>query len=314
MRFYKIPQSFPAGIGITAFLILSACSLRAPLYPKPILLDESSVSIEYTYGNVEIHAPIRIDEGNPTAFKFRVFSGRDTSKAVISRMMMPGEKIAVSLPRSLFLPDSLQNRVEIDPQGGDFIPIIQKFHYTGPVITLPESVVKLRPVLVRGYIYQRRNGIAIAGAEVNVRFSDGNQTSGKTDANGKYAFNFPSAVLEDSLMTISAELTNSFPVTSKIVHMTDSKLYSTDFQVGPTAEFYAKGTPYIVLENLTPFRKGPENGAEILFMLPKDETIMVTAVAGDRLKAVVEQKVGVGDHPQYQEGWVLSQFVKPVGL
>ncbi|MFQ6614999.1 MAG: carboxypeptidase-like regulatory domain-containing protein [Fidelibacterota bacterium] len=297
-----------------SLLFISGCALTIPEYPQPILLDESSVSIEYTYGNVEIDAPIQIDEGQPTAFRLTLYSGRDTTKAVIERIIMPDERIAVSLPRSLFLPDSLVHRAVIQPLGGDFPAYIHRFSYTGPVITLPLSRIRLRPVIFQGSIRRLRDGSPVPGAEVTVETPRDQQTTIVSDSLGNYRFSFSADILSDSVITLTTTLNGSYPAMTKPIHLTASKNYRVDFLVGPSAAFYQMGAPYRVLENLTPFREGPENGAKIQFLLPRDETLMVTTVAGDRLKAFVELKSESREKPQFQEGWVLAKYVKPIDL
>ncbi|NOZ75773.1 MAG: carboxypeptidase regulatory-like domain-containing protein [FCB group bacterium] len=298
--------------GIVIFF--SGCALTIPEYPQPILLDESSVSIEYTYGSVEINAPIQIEEGQPTAFRLTLYSGRDTTKAIIERILMPEDRMAVTLPRSLFLPDTLIHKAVIEPLGGDYLTRIHHFSYTGPTITLPISRIRLRPVIIQGSIHQLRDGSPVSDAEVTVETPRGQRTTIYSDSLGNYRYSFPAEILKDSMVTLSTTLSGSYPVNAKQVRFTTSKNYTINFLVGPSARFYQLGAPYLVLDNLTPFRVGPENGAKIQFLLPKDETLMVTTVAGDRLKAFIEMKSESSKKSQFQEGWVLSKHVKPIDL
>ncbi len=306
---------FRAGIWVVVLLIMTGCSLTIPEYPEPILLDDSSISIEYTYGNVDIEVPIKVEEGSPTAYRLTLYSGRDTTKAVIERILMPGDRMAVTLPRSLFLPDTLIHKAVLEPLGDDYLTRVQRFRYTGPTITLPVSTIRIKPVRLDGRIIYLRDGVAVTNADIIVQFPDGNQSTTHSDSAGAFHFTFPADVLKDSLLTVSVVSAGSFPVNSQVIPLSAaSKSYSVEFVVGPSAEFYQMGAPYLVMDNLTPFRKGPENGAEIQFLLPKDETIMVTTVAGDRLKAIVELKSERSRKPQYETGWVLAKHVKPIDL
>ncbi|GIS36190.1 MAG: hypothetical protein Ct9H90mP7_1980 [Candidatus Neomarinimicrobiota bacterium] len=51
-----------------------------------------------------------------------------------------------------------------------------------------------------------------------------------------------------------------------------------------------------VLRDLTPFRKGPENGAEILFLLNEDDHVVISRSAGDRLYGRVRLDLQISNH------------------
>ncbi|RMF07533.1 MAG: carboxypeptidase regulatory-like domain-containing protein [Candidatus Neomarinimicrobiota bacterium] len=301
-------------IGVCSVGLLTRCSFSVPHYPEPILLGESSVSIEYTFGTVDIAWPVKIIDGHPTAYRLRFYSGKDTTKPVIDRMLLPGDPIAARLPRSLFLPDTLVNWAELIPLGGDYPARRQSFSYTGPIITLDTTVIQLRPVIIEGAVRLLRNGAPVPASRVTVTFPSGREETLPCDTSGAYRFVFPAQVLDDSSCTVRTVAPGSYPAEMKSVTLNAGKQYRVDFWVGPTAEFFGKGAPYIVLEDLLPFRTGPENGATIQFLLPRDEIIMVTTVAGNRLKAIVELRSETGEKPHYVEGWVPASKVKPVEL
>ena len=66
---------------------------------------------------------------------------------------------------------------------------------------------------------------------------------------------------------------------------------------------------YTIKQDFVPFRAGPENGAEVQFILIKNEQIAVSKVAGDRLYG--RMNIFVESKQAYQNvyGWVLGKFV-----
>ena len=66
---------------------------------------------------------------------------------------------------------------------------------------------------------------------------------------------------------------------------------------------------YAVQENLAPFRIGPENGAEVQFVLIEKEQVAISKVAGDRLYGRV--RIYIESQNAYQNvfGWVLRKHI-----
>lgn len=66
---------------------------------------------------------------------------------------------------------------------------------------------------------------------------------------------------------------------------------------------------YEVTEHFTPFRKGPENGAEVLFLLNKREHVAISKVAGDRLFGRVRVYIDTQNKYQNVTGWILRKHL-----
>ena len=67
---------------------------------------------------------------------------------------------------------------------------------------------------------------------------------------------------------------------------------------------------YTVNTDLAPFRKGPENGSEILFFLSRGDQLVITKVAGNRLFGSVRIDLHDKQSSNFFAGWVMNQDVK----
>ena len=67
---------------------------------------------------------------------------------------------------------------------------------------------------------------------------------------------------------------------------------------------------YKVVKELSPLRKGPENGSETLFLLNSGDLIAVNKVAGDRVYGRVRIDLYNKQSFKYFEGWVLNKDIK----
>ena len=66
---------------------------------------------------------------------------------------------------------------------------------------------------------------------------------------------------------------------------------------------------YSVITDLAPFRKGPENGSDVLFLLNEGEQLAISKVAGDRLYGRVRIYLEKQKSYNYFFGWILSKNV-----
>ena len=66
---------------------------------------------------------------------------------------------------------------------------------------------------------------------------------------------------------------------------------------------------YSVITDLAPFRKGPENGSDVLFLLNEGEQLAISKVAGDRLYGRVRIYLEKQKSYNYSSGWILSKNV-----
>jgi hypothetical protein len=68
-------------------------------------------------------------------------------------------------------------------------------------------------------------------------------------------------------------------------------------------------TIYEVIDDLSPFRVGPENGAAVLFFLNEGDHVVISKVAGDRLYGRVRIYLDQQEMYQNEIGWILNRHV-----
>jgi len=66
---------------------------------------------------------------------------------------------------------------------------------------------------------------------------------------------------------------------------------------------------YSVIADHAPFREGPENASEVLFLLSEGEQLAISKVAGDRLFGRVRIFSDKEKMYHYFSGWILSKNV-----
>jgi hypothetical protein len=68
-------------------------------------------------------------------------------------------------------------------------------------------------------------------------------------------------------------------------------------------------TIYEVIDELVPFREGPENGSTVLFLLNEGDQLVISKVAGDRLFG--RTRIYLDNQSKYQNvnGWILGKHV-----
>ena len=68
-------------------------------------------------------------------------------------------------------------------------------------------------------------------------------------------------------------------------------------------------TVYQVIDDLVPFREGPENGSSVLFFLNSGDQVVVSKVAGDRLFGRVNVFLEMQGRYKNVNGWILHKYV-----
>ena len=68
-------------------------------------------------------------------------------------------------------------------------------------------------------------------------------------------------------------------------------------------------TVYHVIDDLVPFREGPENGSSVLFFLNSGDQVVVSKVAGDRLFGRVNVFLEMQGRYKNVNGWILHKYV-----
>ena len=259
---------------------------------------------------VEISATLTLGENRPSAFKLSLFSRISPSEVLISRMFFPGDTIQVILPEDILSEDTLGNVATIEPIGGSYEKLYRLFTKSSEKIDLGNFKIEIKSDIIKLSIIDgiERNPIPMASLKL---FYDGKIIfSGKTDSMGYRRLRVP--VNRDSLIPVSLRIDTggNYPLWQENLEVpkgSSSKeipLYKLHLDRGESI--------YKIVKDLSPFRKGPENGSETLFFLNSGDLIAVNKVAGDRMFGKVRIDLYEKQSFNYFEGWVLTKHAELV--
>ena len=254
---------------------------------------------------VAINANVVLGEYKPSAFKISIFPRNSPSEVFISRMFFPGDTIQIILPEDILNPDTLGNIASLEPIGGSYEKIYRLFSKSSESIDLGSFKVEAKSDIIKLSIIDgiSLSPVSMAGLKL---LHDGKIIfSGNADSMGYKRLRIPEA--RDNLKPISLriETSESYPAWQEIIEVPKGissktiSLYQLHTNKGESL--------YRVINDLTPFRKGPENGSETLFLLNIGDLIAVSKVAGDRMYGTVRIDLYDKRSFNYFQGWVLSK-------
>ncbi len=281
---------------------------------EPILLDqEPRVSFRYEYESISINVPYFFEDKQPQIINFRITHRENPSLTLIEQDFVSGDRLQLLVPKAVLSTDPMGNLAIVQPLGGDFETIELLFSLsTEPIINLSEALIRERPFIVTGTVLQRKNNNPVHNARLNLIARNKNTVYGltNTDSLGFFRFELKNQYGIAADFYLRVETDHEFPDRVIPVDFTDSKRFDIQILLGASPTSAGIGAIYRVKSNATPFRQGPENGAEIQFFLAAGDIIIVTKVAGNRLHGFVEMVTSdeTKVHPVY--GWVQEQNVE----
>jgi len=298
---------------LTLFII-NGCALMTHKVKEPILLDqEPRVSFRYEYESTIINVPYFIEDKQPQLINFRITHRENPLLTLIEQDFVSGDQLQLLVPKAVLSTDPMGNLAIIQPRGGDYETIELLFSLSAePIINLSEVLIREKPFIVTGTVLQRKNNNPVHNARLYLIARNKNTVYGLTYADSLGFFRFE---LKDQYGTsadfyLRVETDHKFPDRVIPVDFAESKRFEIQILIGASPTGAGIGAIYRVKSNGTPFRRGPENGADIQFFLAAGDIIIVTKVAGNRLHGFVEMVTSdeTKVHPVY--GWVQEQNVE----
>lgn len=281
---------------------------------EPILLDqEPRVSFRYEYESTIINVPYFIEDKQPQIINFRITHRENPSLTLIEQDFVSGDRLQLLVPKAVLSTDPMGNLAIIQPLGGDFETIELLFSLNElPTINLSEALIRERPFSVIGTVLQRKNNSPVHNARLYLVARNKNTVYGltNTDSLGFFRFDLKNQYGTAADFYLRVETDHEFPDRVIPVDFADNKRFDIQILLGASPTGAGLGAIYRVKSNATPFRQGPENGADIQFFLAAGDIIIVTKVAGNRLHGFVEMVTSdeTKVHPVY--GWVQEQNVE----
>ena len=274
---------------------------------------DSSMAVSASPDGVESKVVIITAEVNPvnfkpTAYRFSLFPRHRPSEVYISRMFFPGDSLQVVLPENILEADTLANIASLEPVGGSFEKSYRLFTKRSESIDLGTFIIKEKSDIVKLSVIDGQKDIVVSRPKVKI-FQSGKIIFNTTlDSSGYGRLRIPITRNKEIPLNMLIDTDGEYPIWRGLLEVSEGvsrktiALSSMDLMQGESL--------FRVLRDLTPFRKGPENGAEILFLLNEDDHVVISRSAGDRLYGRVRLDLHNKQSSNYFNGWILSNDVQ----
>ena len=257
---------------------------------------------------VTISARLSVGNYSPSAYRFTLFPRNRPSEVFISRMFFPNDTIQVVLPENVLSPDTLGNIASFQPIGGAYETIYRLFSKSSGAIDLGSFKILPKTDIIKLNIIDGIDFSPVPHALVSILQSGAIISSTIMDSMGYARLRIPVDRHKEDPINILIETEGRYPSWQGSIEVTEGissktiQLYRLNIIDGEAL--------YSVVNDLTPFRKGPENGSEILFFLNRGDQIVINKVAGNRLFGRVRIDLYERQSSNFFQGWILSKNVK----
>jgi len=295
-------------------LIVDGCtSFRGPKYPDIIYNNEQPlISVSYEYGEIQIILPIKYEAALPNNILFKVFAHADTMNPIISILQEPPNEFRTSVPQGVLDTKEKTNLIRIIPQGKDFDQVDVRFKgiHFGRIV-LPPKMVRIGQLIVSGKTFLINNDSTLANVEITLQNFDNIIHSTYSNENGLFQIAIPGEYKFAEHLRIVAGDNMVFKPFIRQLDFTDSRKVKLDVGLGPSKEM--KGPLYIVNKDNVQFKKNPDIGSEILFLLQQGEVLSVERITPGAYFGYIEVKLK-NDKYVKMEGWVNRLDIEEINM
>ena len=231
---------------------------------------------------VTISAIINIIDTAPTAYRFSIYERSHSAEPFFQKLFFPGEPIQIVLPINILSPDSLGNIAKLEPLGGKYSIQYRMFNKVNSGKPIPNCKIEAF-----------QNGILLSYSN--------------SDSLGYSRLRVPLKRDIDYPIIISINTEGKFQLYKRGVNIIEG---TSEKIIELSSLKLDKGEAiYNVMQDLVPFRVGPENGSSVLFLLNLGDQVVVSKVAGDRLFGRVKVFLEMQEKYKNVNGWILHKHV-----
>ena len=267
-------------------------------------IDSNTRAIEAS--SVNIIAKVNAVDTKPTAYRMSYYPRNHPAEPYITKLFFPGEKMQVVIPEGILNSDTLGNVARLEPLGGDYDIQYRMFNKVKDEIVLTPFTVRYISDIIKMKITDL-NDKSVPFAKIRVTQSGKLLTYAVTDSMGYTRVRVPVSRNVEEGVIISIITDGLFPTWTETYFVPNG---STDKIIELSNLELLKGESiYTVNTDLAPFREGPENGSNVLFLLNNGEQLAISKVAGDRLYGRVRIYLDKQKNYNYFSGWILSKNV-----
>ena len=300
-------------VGTVIIFQLSCTQFRGPKYPGIIYNNtQPLVSVKYEFGEIQIILPLEYEGLRPENVLFKVYAKADTTNPIISILQESPKEFRTTLPQGTLDINEKTNIIKIIPQDENFDPVSVRFKGIGfGRIVLPTKVIRSGQLLITGKTFLKNNSSVLKNVRVSVKDSNNVIFTTSSNDSGFYQIAIPGQYrFSNNLRIVVGEDLILKPFSQNLVFENSRKL-KINALLGPSRQL--RGPLYITEKNNVHFKKGPDIGAEILFLLNKGEVIAVDRITPGSYYGYIEVEVNDGKLVM-MEGWVNRIDLKELNL
>jgi len=256
---------------------------------------------------VSITAIVNTIETNPTAYRFSVYARSKSAEPFIQKLFFPNEPIQIILPLDILSSDTLGNIAKLEPLGDKYSIQYRMFNKQDNEIKLTLYEVLKPADILKLTILNKESKKPVSNVNT-LAFQNGELlSSSKSDSLGYSRLRIPLNREKDIPINILIDTDGKFQLYRREIVIKEGTseeiimLSSLKLEIGETV--------YQVIDDLVPFREGPENGSSVLFFLNSGDQVVVSKVAGDRLFGRVNVFLEMQGRYKNVNGWILHKYV-----
>ena len=299
--------------GLVVLLYVSCAQFRGPKYPEIIYNNKQPlISVKYEYGEIQIILPIQYDGDIPENILFKVFAKADTMNPVISFLQEAPIEFRTTLPQGSLDITEKTNLIKIIPQDENFDPVSVRFKGIGfGRIVLPPKLIRSGQLIISGKTSLKNDASILPKVKVAIKDSEDVIFTTSSNDSGFYQIAIPGeSRFSENLRIVVGEDLIFKPFSQKLIFKNSRKL-KINALLGPSRAL--RGPLYITEKNNVHFKKGPDIGAEILFLLNQGEVISVDRITPGSYHGFLEVEVEGGENVM-MEGWINRTDLKELNL
>ncbi len=292
---------------------LSCAQFRGPKYPEIIYNNKQPlISVKYEYGEIQIILPLQYDGDTPENILFKVFAKADTMNPIISILQEAPNEFRTTLPQGSLDFTAKTNMIKIIPQDENFDPVSVRFKGIGfGRIVLPTKIIRSGQLIISGKTFLKNDASILPKVKVAIKDSEDVLFNTSSNDSGFYQIAIPGeSRFSENLKIVVGENLIFKPFTQKLIFNNARKL-KINASLGPSRSM--RGPLYITEKSNVHFKKGPDIGAEILFLLNQGEVVSVDRITPGSYHGFIEVEINGGKNIM-MEGWVNRSDLRELNL
>ena len=286
------------------FLSIWSCTaFRGPKYPEIIYNKKQPlISVTYEYGEIQIVLPIKYDGVIPNNILFKVFANADTLNPIISILQEAPNEFRTTIPQGILDINNKTNMIKIIPQDINFDPIEVRFKGINfGRITLSSKTIRAGQLVVSGQSVLKSDDSILGNIKVSIQNYDNIIYSTYSNEKGFFQMAIPGEYkFAEHLRLVAGSNVVLKPFTQQLDFSKNRKI-KLIVKLGPSPSM--KGPLYITNKNNVQFKKKPDIGSEILFLLEKGEVLSIDRITPGSYFGYIEVPIENNKNIKI-EGWV----------